>query len=231
MTTASGVIDFGQRHVVITGGQGGLGPAVVEAFVAAGAICHLPVRRPAAAGAGPGDRVHVSTVDLTDEAAVVGFYSRLPGLWASLHLAGGFAGAPITEIDLRALRTQIDINLVTAFLCSREAVRTLRAQPGSPGGRIVNVASRAALVPGPGALAYAAAKAGVVALSQGLAVEVRGDGIWVNTVAPQTIDTPNNHKAMPSADTSKWTTPADIARTLLWLAAPDSTVTGAVIGV
>jgi NAD(P)-dependent dehydrogenase (short-subunit alcohol dehydrogenase family) len=221
------------RHVVITGGQGGLGGAVVDAFVDAGAICHLPVR--AVAAAAPRARVHLTAVDLSDEAAVTAFYEGLPGLWASVHLAGGYAGAPITEIDEAALRTQIDINLVTAFLCCREAVRKMRA-PGtgaaSPGGRIVNFASRAALVPGGGALAYAAAKAGVVTLTQGLAVEVRGDGILVNAVAPQTIDTPRNRAEMPSADFSRWAKPADIARTLLWLVAPDNAlVTGAVIPV
>ena len=207
-----------------------MGPAVVDAFVAAGAICHLPVRT--IESAARRERVHVTAVDLGDEKAVVAYYHGLPGLWASVHLAGGYAGAPITEIDLPALRKQIDINLVTAFLCSREAVRTLRVQGPGKGGRIVNVASRAALVPGGGALAYAAAKAGVVALSQGLAVEVRGDGILVNTLAPQTIDTPTNRAAMPGADTSRWTKPADIARSLLWLISPDNVVvSGAVIPV
>jgi NAD(P)-dependent dehydrogenase (short-subunit alcohol dehydrogenase family) len=220
------------RHVVITGGQGGLGGAVVDAFVDAGAVVHLPVRA-VAPGTIPRARIHLTAVDLTDEAAVAAFYRGLPGLWASVHLAGGYAGAPITEIDQAALRTQIDINLVTAFSCCREAVRKMRASgtgAASPGGRIVNFASRAALVPGGGALAYAAAKAGVVALSQGLAIEVRGDGILVNALAPQTIDTPNNRAAMPNADFSRWSRPADIARTLLWLVAPDNVlVTGAVI--
>jgi NAD(P)-dependent dehydrogenase (short-subunit alcohol dehydrogenase family) len=219
--------DLEGRHVVITGGQGGLGGAVVDAFVAAGAICHLPVREVKGTTERNG-QVKLTAVDLSDDAAVTAYYRGLPGLWASLHLAGGFAGKAIAETDLAALRTQIDINLVTAFLCCREAVRTLRA--GASGGRIVNFASRAALVPGGGALAYAAAKAGVVALTQGLAVEVRGDGILVNALAPQTIDTPRNRAEMPNADFSRWAKPADIARTLLWLAGPENElITGAVI--
>jgi NAD(P)-dependent dehydrogenase (short-subunit alcohol dehydrogenase family) len=226
--TMAGALVLQDRHVVITGGQGGLGPTVVDAFAAAGAICHLPVRKPA--GQAGRDRVHVTAVDLGDEAAVANYYRGLPGLWASVHLAGGYAGAPIVDTDLAALRKQLDINVVTAFLCSREAVRKLRAQ--GQGGRIVNAASRAALVPGGGALAYAAAKAAVLALSAGLAIEVRGDGILVNTIAPATIDTPNNRGAMPTADRSRWTQPGDIARTLLWLATPDNGgVTGAVIPV
>lgn len=219
------------RHVVITGGQGGLGGTVVDVFHAAGAICHLPVRGQPR-DPGPRDRVHFTQVALDDEAAVAAYYRGLPGLWASVHLAGGYAGAAITEISLGALRSQIDMNLVTAFLCSREAVRAIRAAGKGVGGRIVNVSSRAALIPGGGALAYAAAKAGVVALSQGLAVEVRDDNILVNAIAPSTIDTPANRAAMPDADTSRWSKPADIARTLLWLVSPsNAVVTGAILPV
>jgi NAD(P)-dependent dehydrogenase (short-subunit alcohol dehydrogenase family) len=214
------------RQVVVTGGRGGLGGAVVDAFVAAGATCHLPER-----GAGgaerPGVRV-VPGVDLTDEPAVESFYRGLPALWASVHLAGGFAGAPLLRTELADLRGQLDINLVTAFLCCREAVRKM----GTAGGRIVNVSSRAALVPAGGALAYAASKGALTTFTAALAAEVRGQGILVNAVAPSTIDTPVNRAAMPDADHSKWASPADIARSILWLASPANALTwGAVIPV
>jgi NAD(P)-dependent dehydrogenase (short-subunit alcohol dehydrogenase family) len=218
--------DLEGRHVVITGGRGGLGGAVVDAFVAAGATCHLP-ERSAAPEERPG--VHaIPGVDLTSEEAVRSLYAALPPLWASIHLAGGYAGAPIVDTALADLNRQLQLNLVTAFLCSREAVRKM----GGAGGRIVNVSSKAALVPSGGSIAYAASKAAVVALTRSLAEEVKARGILVNVVAPSTIDTPANRAAMPGADHARWPKPAELARAILWLASPENTVTsGAVVPV
>jgi NAD(P)-dependent dehydrogenase (short-subunit alcohol dehydrogenase family) len=120
-------MDLAERHIVITGAAGGLGPAVVDAMLGAGAICHLPVRD-------DGDRLPrharilaVEGVNLADEGAVTSFYARCPPLWASIHLAGGFKAALIADTSLADLRAQLDVNLATAFLCSREAVRNMRA--------------------------------------------------------------------------------------------------------
>jgi NAD(P)-dependent dehydrogenase (short-subunit alcohol dehydrogenase family) len=231
MAATAELSDLGGRHVVVTGGRGGLGGAVVEAFIAAGAICHVPER--SATGASARERViPIVGIDLTREEQVRALYAQLPALWASVHLAGGYAGAPITDTTLADLRAQLDLNLVTAFLCSREAVRNMTASSASGGGRIVNVTSRAALVPSGGAIAYAAAKAGVVALTRSLAEEVRAQGILVNAIAPSIIDTPANRAAMPSADHRRWPKPAELAATIIWLASPANTATsGAVLPV
>jgi NAD(P)-dependent dehydrogenase (short-subunit alcohol dehydrogenase family) len=211
------------RHVVITGASGGVGGAVVEAFVGAGATCHVPERKAAAGGRKNVDVV--GNVDLTSEEAVVAFYRALPRLWASVHLAGGYSGAPIRKIALADLRAELDRNFVTSFLCCREAVGKMDG-----GGRIVNVASRAALLPAGGSIAYATAKAAVVWLTRCLAEEVKGQGILVNAVAPSTIDTPANRAAMPTADHASWLKPAELADTILWLASPVNALTsGAVI--
>jgi NAD(P)-dependent dehydrogenase (short-subunit alcohol dehydrogenase family) len=218
--------DLSGRHVVITGARGGLGGAVVEAFLSAGAVCHLPER---SASASPVPSAHVVTgVDLTSEEGVRSFYAALPPLWASVHLAGGYAGKPFTQLTLAELRQQLDINLATAFLCCREAMLKMSAS----GGRIVNVTSRAALVPAAGSIAYAASKAAVVSLTQCLAEEARPRNILVNAVAPSTMDTPANRAAMPKADFARWTRPAEVARAILWLASPENTATsGAVLPV
>jgi NAD(P)-dependent dehydrogenase (short-subunit alcohol dehydrogenase family) len=219
--------DLEAKRVVVTGGHGGLGGAVVDAFVAAGAVCYLP-QRGAAAESGRGREV-VGGVDLTSEADVVAFYAGLPPIWASIHLAGGYAGAPFVETTRQALQDQLGMNLTTAFLCCREAVRSMRR---SGGGRIVNVCSKAALVPSGGAVAYAVAKAGVAALTRSLAEEVKSENIFVNAVAPSIIDTIANRAAMPKADTSRWPKPSEIAKTILWLASPENGLTtGAVIPV
>jgi NAD(P)-dependent dehydrogenase (short-subunit alcohol dehydrogenase family) len=224
--------DFAGKHVVVTGGTGALGRAVVEAFLTAGAVCHVPHRAAAPAEMPRSDRLRlVGAVELADEAHVMRFYAELPELWASVNAAGGFAAAPATETPLAALRAQLDENLVSAFLCSREAVRRL----GKGEGRVVNVASRAAVEPTGGSLAYTIAKAGVVALTRALADEVKGSAILVNAVVPTTIDTPANRKAMPHTPPevlARWSKPTDIAAAILWLASPENRVTtGAVVPV
>jgi NAD(P)-dependent dehydrogenase (short-subunit alcohol dehydrogenase family) len=220
-------LEFEDRRIVVTGGNGGLGRAVVEAFVGAGAVCYLP-QRTASAESRPGIEVFPG-VDLSKEAEVTALYGRLPPIWASIHLAGGYAGIPFVETTMHAFLEQLDMNLTTAFLCCREAVRNMR-RVGI--GRIVNVCSKAAVVPTGGAVAYAVAKGAVAALTRSLAEEVKSESILVNAVAPSIIDTAANRAAMPKADASRWPKPKEIARTILWLASPDNALTsGAVIPV
>jgi NAD(P)-dependent dehydrogenase (short-subunit alcohol dehydrogenase family) len=237
--------DLAGRNVVVTGGAGALGGAVVERFRLAGALCHVPVRTGSPPGHGDGDVPglpairYVPDVELSDEGSVASFYEGLPGpLWASVHLAGGFAMSPIAATSAADLRAQLEQNLVTAFLCSREAVKAIRRaharQDGRPerapgtgtsassisGGRIVQVASRSGLFPAAGQLAYSASKAALVALTAGLAAELAGERILVNAVAPGTMDTPGNRRAMPNADPGKWVAPAEVAALIVWLASP-----------
>jgi NAD(P)-dependent dehydrogenase (short-subunit alcohol dehydrogenase family) len=225
------------RHVVITGGTGGLGRAVVNAFLQVGTVCHLPLHgdAPHDAGMERSERlVYAPKVDLTDEAAVTGFYESLPALWASVHLAGGFSMRPIAETRLEEFRAQFDLNAVTCFLCCREAVRAIRNGNGFelPGGRIVNVAARPVVAPEGGMIAYSASKAAVASITQSLAIEVKSEGILVNAVLPSIIDTSANREAMPKADPAKWPKPEQIAETILFLCSPENALTsGALIPV
>lgn len=224
-------MELAERHVVITGAAGGLGPAVVEAMLDAGAICHLPVRA-ASDRLSRHARVFVSEgVDLTDETGVASFYERCPPLWASIHVAGGYKAAPLEDTRLADLRGQLDLNFVTAFLCCREAVRNMRAN-GHGGGRLVNISARTAAEPAGGSVAYIASKAAVSAMVRALADELTGEGILVNGILPSTIDTPANRAAMPSADHTKWAKPNDVAALIAWLISPAQTiVSGALIPV
>jgi NAD(P)-dependent dehydrogenase (short-subunit alcohol dehydrogenase family) len=168
-------------------------------------------------------------INLTDEAAASAYYAGVPPLWASIHLAGGFLAKPITDTSRADLDKQLEINLVTAYLCCREAVRAMRK---SGGGRIVNVAARVVEAPVGGMTAYSISKAGVAALTRALAVETKGDGILVNAVLPSIIDTPANRAAMPTADHAKWPKPAELAQAILWLASPENALTsGALVPV
>ena len=127
---------------------------------------------------------------------------------------------------------QIETNLVSAFLCCSAAVAAMSKT--KDGGRIVNVAARPALEPrtGAGMTAYTVSKAGVAALTVSLAQEVAKDGILVDAVAPSTMDTPANRKAMPKADFAAWPKVDEVAATILFLASPDNKVTrGAIVPV
>jgi NAD(P)-dependent dehydrogenase (short-subunit alcohol dehydrogenase family) len=204
------------RHIVVTGGSGALGKGVCALLEARGAIVHVSPNPPA--------------LRLDDEAQAEAFFAGLPPLWASIHLAGGFAMKPIAETTLADFEAQWRTNTVTCFLSCREAVRAIRKAGG--GGRIVNVASRPVLTPGPNLTAYVAAKAGVVAITQGLAAELLREDILVNAVLPSLIDTPANRAAMPDADHASWPTPAQIAEAIAFLASPENTLTsGALVPV
>jgi NAD(P)-dependent dehydrogenase (short-subunit alcohol dehydrogenase family) len=227
---------FRDRHVVVTGGTGALGSAVVGALLEAGATCHVPYIDEAEASRFPHrDHARVALVgggDLTDEAAVDHLFGQVPTLWASIHLAGGFAFGAIADTTAEALRHQLEMNFVTCFLCCRAAVQAFGRQRG--GGRIVNVAARPALEGRLGAnmTAYAAAKAAVATLTLGLAEEVAAKDILVNAVAPSILDTPTNRRDMPKADHAAWPKVEEVARTILFLASPDNRVTrGAVVPV
>src|SRR6201999_709492 len=185
-------------------------------------FCHVPYRNEDEArrfAHRDHERVALARVsDLAEEAEVIDFYGSVGNLWASIHLAGGFAFAPIADSNQRLLMTQLDSNLISTYLCSRAAVGAMR-RSGS-GGRIINTAARQALEPRLGAslTAYAVAKAGVLALTIALADEVAKDGILVNAVAPSIMDTPANRASMPKADFATWPKVEEVAATILFLA-------------
>lgn len=228
-------MDFSGKHMVVTGGTGALGGAVTGLLLAAGAACTVPfvhdgeMERFAFRGHGRITLVKVS--DLADEADVGKVFAG-PPIWASIHIAGGFASGNVADTSKAGLMAQLDSNLVSCFLCCGAAVKAMQAAGG--GGRIVNVAARPALEPrsGAGMTAYTIAKSGVAALTVALAEEVAKDGILVNAVAPSTMDTPANRAAMPKANFAAWPKVDEVAATILFLASADNRVTrGAIVPV
>jgi NAD(P)-dependent dehydrogenase (short-subunit alcohol dehydrogenase family) len=229
-------VEFQDRHVVITGGTGALGTAVVGALLKGGAICHVPAMVPEEAERfalrGHPNVSLVAVNDLAEETVVARFFDGVPALWASIHLAGGFAMAPVAQTSKSDLMAQMDMNLVTAFLCCRAAVNAM-SRTGA-GGRIVNVAARPALEwrMGAGMAAYTASKAAVAALTVALAEEVAKLDILVNAVAPSIMDTRANRRDMPKADHAAWPKVEEVAASILFLASPANKVTrGAVVPV
>lgn len=228
-------MDFSGKDVVVTGGTGALGTAVVGALLGAGAACIVPYVHEAESQRFPHRNNPKATLiavsDLSNEMAVAKVYADVKP-WASIHVAGGFAPGKVAGTDKTALMAQLDGNLVSCFLCCRAAVNAMLA--GGQGGRIVNVASRQAMEPrsGAGMSAYTIAKAGVATLTMALAEEVAKDGILVNAVAPSIMDTPANRKDMPKANFTVWPKVEEVAATILFLASADNKVTrGAVVPV
>src|ERR1700737_3481550 len=183
------MVDFAGSHVVVTGGTGALGRAVIGALRAAGAVCHVPNLVAAELddfpyASDPG--VHIARgVDVAEEAAVRGFYQALPPLWASMHLAGGFAMAPIGEVSAADFIAQLRMNALSCFFGSAAPAAAFRARRepgpgGARGGRIVNIAARPALEPrlGAGMVAYTASKSAVAALTPAPAQETTGEELW-----------------------------------------------------
>lgn len=219
-----------QRTVAITGGHGVLGRAVLEAALKGG--WQVAVIDHASGHAVPEGVLEVGGVDLTDagqaQKAVGAVIARFGRLDALLNIAGGFVWQ-MTDDAEPAWDRMHALNVATAVNTSRAALDALKA---SPEGRIVNVGSAAALKAGAGMGAYGAAKAGVHALTQALAEELKTTKVTVNAVLPSIIDTPTNRKDMPDADPATWVAPADLAAVILFLASPESrAMTGALVPV
>jgi NAD(P)-dependent dehydrogenase (short-subunit alcohol dehydrogenase family) len=222
---------------VVTGGTGALGRAVVAALVQRGARVAVPYRSAREwdelrAGF-PAGALWGAPAELTDTAAsarffdgAAGFLGRLDGLAA---IAGAYAGGrPFEEAPETEWESMMSANLATVYAVCRAALPRMLEH----GGSVVTVGSRLAVEGGSGSAAYAVSKAAVVALTRVLAQENEARGVRFNCVLPGTIDTPANRKAMPKADTSRWTAPASIARVIAFLLAPESSaVNGALVPV
>ena len=209
-----------ELEVVVTGGAGGLGRSVVAKLVSAGARCHVPLYEGETADSlgHHGDRVATySGIDLSNEASCQQFFAAVPGLWASVHLAGGFAMSPLAETTLEDFEKMHRRNAVSCFLSVREAQARM---PGA--GRIVNVAARPVVQPVGQMVAYSASKASVAAITQSAAAELKERGILVNAVLPSIIDTEANRQAMPDADHASWPKPAEIADVIRFLVSPEN---------
>jgi NAD(P)-dependent dehydrogenase (short-subunit alcohol dehydrogenase family) len=235
MTVHSNTSDLADRNVVVTGGSGALGGAVLAELVGRGVRCHVPCMEPevpAHFALADHDRVSATCgVDLTSEQSTRGYFEALPPLWGSIHLAGGFAMAPVADTSLADLERMLRLNAVTTFLCCREAVRAIRLT-GSAGGRIVNVAARPVVRPAGGMVAYAASKAAVAAITEALAEELQAEGILVNAVLPSIIDSEANRRSMPQADHASWPKPGELAQTIAFLISPENALTsGALVPV
>ena len=225
-------IDFAGGTVIVTGGTGALGGAVVLGFLEAGArvlatyVVEAEVAPFRERFAGQEARVELRRCDLRRAAEVAALFERVApdSLRAVVNLAGGYTWTRVADADDAALEHLLDLNLRTTFTVCRAAAPVLAA---ASGGAIVNVSARAALQGEAGNGVYGATKAAVLALTQSLSAELKEVGVNVNAVLPSIIDTPANRAAMPNSDPARWVAPADLANVIVFLA---SDAAGAIHG-
>jgi NAD(P)-dependent dehydrogenase (short-subunit alcohol dehydrogenase family) len=228
------------RVAVVTGGTGALGSAVTLRLLADGATVAVPYvvereRDDLAERVPTADvpRLLLAHVDVTDEAAFRAFADGLRERHGRLDilvaLVGGFAGGGLLETDRATWDHMLALNLTSAYTAARIVVPPMLA---AGHGRIVLTGSRSVVPPVGGFIAYTVAKAGVIALAQALAAELRGRGVTVNAVLPSTMDTPANRAAMPDADRRAWTPVGSVAAAIAALVRDDADhVTGSLVTV
>ncbi len=208
---------------LITGGTGGLGVSVVEAFLEHGWRVVVPD-----IVAGPHERLPAEAetlqADLTDpdDVARVVRTAAADGerpLRAVANLVGGFkADQPVAETPLADFEALFALNLRPTYLVTQHA---LPALVDAGGGAIVCVSTNAVLQPFAGAAGYVASKAAVLAFARVVAKEHAAEGVRCNVIAPTMIDTPANRAAMPDA-IAKMVPPERIAKTIRFLCSDDS---------
>lgn len=206
------------RAVVVTGGASGIGKAIAEAFAANGDTVAVLDRD------GGSGRI---AVDVSDEASVKAAFAaaraQLGRIDILVNSAGLLTESPLENMTLAMWNETVSVDLTGVFLCCREVVGEMRERKW---GRIINIASQLAIKGGTGLAHYSAAKAGVVGLTKALALEVSGDNVLVNSIAPGPIETPlvegisEDWKAAKRAELplGRFGLPAEVAPTALLLA-------------
>jgi NAD(P)-dependent dehydrogenase (short-subunit alcohol dehydrogenase family) len=235
-------IDLAGRVVIVTGGGRGVGRGISERFLEAGAevvICgrNEPESLPSAAGR----KALFVAADVRELEAidrVIAFARERCGrLDVLVNNAGGSPAAPAATASPRFSEKIIQLNLIAPMHFAQKANAVMQAQP--QGGAIVNIASVSALRPSPGTAAYAAAKAGLVSLTQTLAVEwapkVRVNAIVAGMIATELAslhygDAAAQARVAETVPLARLGTPRDVGDLCVFLASPlASYVSGAAL--
>jgi len=233
-------IELVNKTVVITGGTGGLGTALVRRLIPEDYRLAVTYLLPDEAQTFESEfevdeeKVILTRVDCTNAEAVNTFIKEVSDRWGSIHglcaLVGGWAGGrDIEETDDVRFERMLDLNLRSAFYAVRAAMPHLKE---AGWGRIVLVGSRGAVDFPEAQGAFNIAKAGVAALGRSVATELEGTGVTANVLMPSVIDTPATRRSLPYADYVDWPTPDEIAAVVEFMLSESSGVmNGALIPV
>jgi NAD(P)-dependent dehydrogenase (short-subunit alcohol dehydrogenase family) len=231
---------FKGKVAFVTGGTGALGRVVSEAFYSEGAslvITHLHDKGNAAplqSLSADTTRVMFIKADVTNEEEVKSAFNAVTVKFGAIdflvNIAGGYMGrTAVSQLQVKDWDYMMNLNLKSAFLCTREALGIMSAR-GT--GRIVNISAMSGLNPSAGRGAYGISKAGVVTLTKIAAEEAKGTDITVNVIVPSVIVTEANVQSSPDADYSKWVKPEEVAELIMYLCSNEArSINGAVIEV
>lgn len=220
------------KTVLITGGTGGLGTALVRRLIKNDYRLAVTYLLPDEAETFESqfevdeDQVMLTRVDCTNAEAVNRFVEDVANRWGEINglasLVGGWAGGrDIEETDDVRFERMLDLNLRSAFYAVRAAIPRLKM---AGWGRIVLVGSRGAVDFFEAQGAFNIAKAGVAALGRSVATELDGTGVTANVLVPSVIDTPATRRDLPFAEYVNWPTPDEIAAVAEFLLAEESGV-------
>jgi NAD(P)-dependent dehydrogenase (short-subunit alcohol dehydrogenase family) len=168
--------------------------------------------------------LYAVSIDVNDPKSVQGMVadtiSHFGRLDVLVNTVGGFrSGTPVHETPLETWDFIMSLNARSAFITSQAVIPQMLKQ-GS--GAIINIAARPGLAGKANMAAYSASKSAVIRLTESMAAEYREAGIQVNCIIPGTIDTPQNRREMPDADTTRWVKPESLANVILFLVSNES---------
>jgi NAD(P)-dependent dehydrogenase (short-subunit alcohol dehydrogenase family) len=218
--------DFSVRgkHVLITGGTGGIGGAFAKAFLDHGA--HVIVADISSPKDGTDPRIRYEELDVRDDAAVEALAVRVSQLDVLIHCAGRVA--PFEEYKTEVFKDILDIHLVGNLRLANAFRPHLKASKGC----LINIGSMYSYFGSQRAPAYSAAKTAVVSLTKSLAIAFAEDGIRVNAVAPGWIKTELTRPARENPEFNSrviaripggnWAEAEDLAGAAIFLASPAS---------
>ncbi|MFL5393208.1 MAG: SDR family NAD(P)-dependent oxidoreductase [Myxococcales bacterium] len=217
-----------EGKIVVTGASGNLGAAVCRKLLASARVVALVHKEGSRAALAEklGAKAEVRVAELSSESSVAAAFEGTGPIWGVVNCAGGWkGGSAVAETSLDTFDQMIALNVKSAFVVSREALRR-----GAR--RIVNVASitAAQLAGMSGSAAYNLSKAAVIALTKAIAEEGAQSGVRCNCVAPGTLRTDENQRGMPGVDPARWVSLDSVAEAIAFLLAPETeALNGAVL--